>query len=100
MASDQIRIVVAGHTGLNKLRCIQERIIPFLLGRDPNWQRANAGGDAQECARITFNADTNKNAFWKTLKLATFRQVYGWIFLIVGIGGLSIAMGSLRNLLP
>ena len=52
MASDQIRIVVAGHTGLNKLRCIQERIIPFLLGRDPNWQRANAGGDAQECARI------------------------------------------------
>jgi hypothetical protein len=53
MASDQIRIVVAGHTGLNKLRCIQERIIPFLLGRDPNWQRANAGGDAQECARIS-----------------------------------------------
>jgi hypothetical protein len=52
MSSDQIRIVVAGHTGLNKLRCIQERIIPFLLEGEPDWQKATARGDAKECARI------------------------------------------------
>lgn len=52
MAPEQVRVVVAGHTGLNKLRCIQERIVPLLLALNPKWVEANDRNDDAECARI------------------------------------------------
>jgi hypothetical protein len=48
-----------------------------------------------ESIRLTFNADANKGRFWSTVRLATFRQVYGWIFLFVGLCGLLISGQSL-----
>lgn len=45
---------------------------------------------ATQTIRLTFTADRNKQKLWKAIRLATFRQVYGWMFLIVGIGGLGL----------
>ncbi|TWH92984.1 nucleoside 2-deoxyribosyltransferase [Bradyrhizobium daqingense] len=52
MSLEQIRVLVAGHTGLNKLKCIEEHVVPFLLERDADWRAATAKGDQEACSRI------------------------------------------------
>lgn len=48
--------------------------------------------------RLTANADQKRNAHWGRIRLATFRQIYGWMFFIVGLGGFAIIADSLKLL--